>query len=1171
MTKTWTWALACVLLSGAAMAEALEVPNPSFEEGGDGPVGWRLSSGEGAWIAAAGEGKRAISVTGTGEPDNNNFWRSDSLPLRPGAVYRLQFLAKQVEGSGGCPTSGPVFCNRDLGGLPGKWTEYTSVFVTPGAADPDAMWMRFGQWEINGTVAYDNVRLMEAQPVYVTEDGVTLGEGESISGREYAFKAPLKTASFNHSRPLARLGCYFNSYRLVFGATSEVVYRHQVGSSRQTAAHVDVGIGHYTGGELLVEASTDGVSWAEIATLAEVGNVEADIPAGLLPAEAVWVRLSSRTSRALGEDSDPGSFQVYTYTYGATLDTELGDLRGKTRFVATPGTDPRLKVTIETFGDAVPGGNNVLVARVENTSGETIKGSPSLTLTPAGGWASRTAIEAVFAPGVQEEVRIPYEVAATGSIDVEFALGDGIAFKAETAFEIPHLYDSSYGEVLPGSSGAVGLWWGSSGWKVSRTRAMPTRTGNAVRIQAARNEAEAAQFVVRPAEAMTGFTATSEALAGPGGAAIPVGNVELLRVRYVPVTVPTDNVGVAAPWPDPLPPFQEPIDIAAMSNQPVWVRVKVPSGVPAGFYKGLIHITANGYAAEVPLEVTVFDFDLPDRMTCTTAFGFSASLAFRYHGVEGAQQREVYDKYLATLSAHHISPYTPTALDPIRATWPGTDEWDGGLRDRGVKHGGEAALILVDDSTKKSASAVYGEFVRIPGKGIKLRFWYRTKEPDQDLQVTLMHHGANGQWMYGKNNDIRVKGDGEWQLFERTIGEFPEAAETFKLRLWAAPYATDDSTMGTVWYDDLIVTDAGTGDSLLDGGFEPPAAEDLTPAFDWTAWDAAMERAIGHYHFNTFRLPLPGLGGGTFHSRHEPSLLGYGEDTPEYKTAFSAYCRAVQEHLREKGWLDEAFVYWFDEPDPKDYEFVTNGFRKLKEAAPDIGRMLTEQVEPGLVGGPNIWCPLTPSFDLEVAEQRRAQGEKFWWYICTGPKAPFVTLFIDHPGTELRVWLWQTWKRRISGLLIWETNYWTSDAAYPDPSNPQNPYEDPMGWRTGYSTPPGTKAPWGNGDGRFIYPPEAAADGRPGQPVLDAPVDSIRFEMLRDGIEDYEYLVMLDRLIRETGDTRYEGLLDVPGDISVDLTHFTTDPAPIESRREAIARAIEELEPSTKWEVTVIK
>jgi hypothetical protein len=264
---------------------------------------------------------------------------------------------------------------------------------------------------------------------------------------------------------------------------------------------------------------------------------------------------------------------------------------------------------------------------------------------------------------------------------------------------------------------------------------------------------------------------------------------------------------------------------------------------------------------------------------------------------------------------------------------------------------------------------------------------------------------------------------------------------------------------------------------------------------------------------------------------------------------------------------DKAYVYWFDEPDPKDYEFVMNGFKKIKEAAPGITRMLTEQVEPALVGGPDIWCMVSPEYKQEPVEARRKEGDKFWWYICTGPQAPFCGLFIDHAATELRVWLWQTWQRHISGILIWESNYWNSETAYPDKDNPQNPYEDPMGWQVGYGTPVGTKKPWGNGDGRFIYPPESAANGKPAKPVIEPPVDSIRWEMLRDGIEDYEYHAMLSRLLEQKRGglpaeqrARYEALLEVPAAITASMTEFTKDPAPIEARRAELAKAIEELQ-----------
>jgi len=582
-------------------------------------------------------------------------------------------------------------------------------------------------------------------------------------------------------------------------------------------------------------------------------------------------------------------------------------------------------------------------------------------------------------------------------------------------------FNLPYGQTLPASTEQVGLWWASSGWKVSQDKSPPDATVSAITICAARNETEAVQIVVRPKVGLADFTIRSTALSGSADARISAENVEVLKVRYVSITRPTDKSSVAGLWPDPLLTLRGPINLEPNKNQPFWVRVKVPRDIPAGIYTGKIVFAAKDFSTEAALQAEIYDFDLPDRMTCTTAFGFSPHEVFRYQKLSDQQQRrEVLEKYWASFSAHHISPYDLAPLDEIKVTWPKATE----------------------------------------------------------------------------------------------------------------------ST----------------------------APEQLKPTFDWTAWDNAMQRALDYYHFNSFMLHIPGLGGGSFHSRVEPELLGFKENTPHYKAAFTAYCQQAQEHLRQKGWLDEAYVYWFDEPETRDYQFVMNGFAKLKSAAPDINRMLTEQVEPNLIGGPNIWCPVSPNYKHEPAEERRRQGEKFWWYICCGPKEPYCTLFIDHPGTELRVWLWQTWQRKIDGILVWQTNYWTSSAAYPKPEEPQNPYEDPMSWVSGYSTPESKKEPWGNGDGRFIYPPEAAADAKPPAPVLEGPVESIRWEMLRDGIEDYEYLVILDRLLKARKDKitaqqydEYANLLIVPEDITRDMTTFTKDPATIEARRDQIARAIARL------------
>ncbi|MDR2705519.1 MAG: DUF4091 domain-containing protein [Planctomycetaceae bacterium] len=351
----------------------------------------------------------------------------------------------------------------------------------------------------------------------------------------------------------------------------------------------------------------------------------------------------------------------------------------------------------------------------------------------------------------------------------------------------------------------------------------------------------------------------------------------------------------------------------------------------------------------------------------------------------------------------------------------------------------------------------------------------------------------------------------------------------------------------------------------------PPRCE-----LDFTRFDTEMSRVLDKFRFTNFNIGVPGLGSGTFHDRTPPSIEGFGEDTPEYQAMISDYLGKLQKHLEEKGWLNKAYVYWFDEPAPKDYEFVANGMAKLEKYAPKLARMITEQPTDEFLEtlkragtSMNIWSPCSPAhhtFDSGIAEKLMNDGARFWWYVCTGPKAPYCTLFIDHPATELRVWHWQTWQRNIVGTLVWESTYWHSGAAFPN--NFQNPYLDPMGYVSGYSTPSGAKLHWGNGDGRFIYPPlSAAVPGlNDGKPNFEKPVSSIRWEMIREGVEDYEMLYLLRDLLKQNGNKlsaterqTAEQLLIVPEYVTKSMSEFTIDPRPLLKRRAEIAEMIGKL------------
>jgi len=339
----------------------------------------------------------------------------------------------------------------------------------------------------------------------------------------------------------------------------------------------------------------------------------------------------------------------------------------------------------------------------------------------------------------------------------------------------------------------------------------------------------------------------------------------------------------------------------------------------------------------------------------------------------------------------------------------------------------------------------------------------------------------------------------------------------------------------------------------------------LTARLNFAKFDKAYDHYIRELGFNTFRLPLQGCASGTYHSSRRGHIGSFQQGSPEYTKMMTDYLQQLEAHLRRLGALDKAYLYWFDEPEAKDYPFIRETMHLIADAAPGLTRMLTEQPTKELFGAVDLWCPKLPSFIKDVAKERRAQGEKLWWYICTTPKAPYPTLFIDHYAVELRTWMWQSWKYHLNGILVWSANYWTSPGVYPWPEY-QNPWTDPMSYRSGGFVKPGERSYWGNGDGRFIYPPKQVFQSA--QKNNMGPVSSIRWEMLREGLEDYEYLWLLQsrvaRLEAGKGHRRLlkkaRALLVVPDNITGSLTQFSKRPEPIFEHRRRVAEMILKLQ-----------
>lgn len=184
--------------------------------------------------------------------------------------------------------------------------------------------------------------------------------------------------------------------------------------------------------------------------------------------------------------------------------------------------------------------------------------------------------------------------------------------------------------------------------------------------------------------------------------------------------------------------------------------------------------------------------------------------------------------------------------------------------------------------------------------------------------------------------------------------------------------------------------------------------------------------------------------------------------------------KALEKFLIETNRIDRAMIHVADEPFAYDMASWRAASERLHAAAPRIKRIdAIESIH--FDGDLEVWVPKLSHFDRwrDAYEARRDAGE-FWFYICCHPFGPhYPNRFMDLPGARVRVLHWINYTERLAGYLHWGHNFWQGDAFGP-------PTEE-----------------YGPGDTHAVYPGE------------NGPLDSVRWEIERDGLEDYEYLIEL--------------------------------------------------------------
>ncbi len=206
-------------------------------------------------------------------------------------------------------------------------------------------------------------------------------------------------------------------------------------------------------------------------------------------------------------------------------------------------------------------------------------------------------------------------------------------------------------------------------------------------------------------------------------------------------------------------------------------------------------------------------------------------------------------------------------------------------------------------------------------------------------------------------------------------------------------------------------------------------------------------------------------------------------DSEAAKEFYAYWFPELVAHLREKDWLKCYVQHLADEPigtNVKSYKAMAALARTYAPELKIIEACHTKE----LTGSMDIWVPQLNYLHVDFAhyQERQAAGDEVWFYTCVFPQGEYANRFIELPLIKTRLLHWINFKYGVTGYLHWGYNHWTPDSPFTHTTRP-------------HGGPPYLPA----GDPWIVYPGK------------DGPLDSIRFEAMRDGIADYELLSMLDK------------------------------------------------------------
>ncbi|HUS80185.1 MAG TPA: glycoside hydrolase domain-containing protein, partial [Armatimonadota bacterium] len=626
-------------------------------------------------------------------------------------------------------------------------------------------------------------------------------------------------------------------------------------------------------------------------------------------------------------------------------------------------------------------------------------------------------------------------------------------------------------------------------------------------LSAARNEWASVQLILRSGRDLPAVSVAAEGLLD---AVVRWAEFVQVQNRSSQQAVGRDCV-IA----DPLLPAPE-HSLVAGHNQPVWITFKVPLDAEPGLREASATISAAGRPlASVPISLRVWDFALPDdcRPIILGNLWTRDEWLARY---TAADPWPIWQQYLRDLREHRINAIAYPGY--ISGVWTedtepeGLDAWADRL------HYALDELGFRRCRFPSVAGASAGQWAGIP--------IFERSRPEGCIWIFAdscaereLAPGADARW------DTRGGGlgifaparppapNGSWA--EYAVEVTGEDAGEYELILQVTPI--QEAEAREVWWDGQRVGEFELGAAKGDprGFLHTGCTLTLTPGAHRLR--VVFTKVFGYADkLGAIILRRPTA------APVEDLELQSLALTDEFRAAYAVHLRRGMQFYRDHGWADAPQLKLWDEPAVSDYLPVRLVYRFAREVLPDAHLELSEEPSAFLADTANVWTPYMTSFNPEAVAERQQAGDEVWFYAN-------ALHGVDCPGAGIRLIPWLLWRYHLDGYLLWSVNY-----AMQDP------------W-----TAPSASAVDAYKRGTFIYP----------HPGDGGPVDTVRWEVLRDGLEDYACFELLASLADRADDPEAtRAALDAEvAALAPAMDDLRLDDEAIEAARERLCGLIEQL------------